>query len=282
MRLSTLRLLRGVRRCGTALEIASRPSVSPSPRFPVSLSPCLPVLVACLVLSAGCQQQMAQQPSYRPLEPSQFFADGMASRPIPAGTVARGSLQAQVAAGDREWPDLGAAAGATVGLGITGVLTAPFAVEAVLRQKALAGYAVDFPFPLSAEVLHRGQERFNIYCAVCHGVTGQGDGKIVQRGFTRPPSLITDLSRGLKFRGFQVPLREAPAGYYYEVISKGMGAMPDYASQVRQRDRWAIIAYIRALQLSQHARLADLPEEVRRAAESALEEPHERDRERRR
>lgn len=223
---------------------------------------------------------MAQQPSYRPLEPSHFFPDGMASRPLPAGTVARGSLQPQAAAGDKERPDLGAAAGATVGLGVTGVLTVPLAVESVLRQGTLAAYAADFPFPLSEEVLHRGQERFTIYCAVCHGATGQGDGKIVQRGFTRPPSLLTDLSRGLKYRGFRVSLRDVPVGYYHQVISKGMGAMPDYASQVPESDRWAIIAYIRALQLSQHVRLADLPEEVRRAAQIALEASHERDRER--
>ena len=120
--------------------------------------------------------------------------------------------------------------------------------------------------------MERGQERFTIFCAVCHDPIGNGNGKIVQRGYTRPPSYVTDYSRGFERRGIKVKLRDVPVGYYFEVVSKGYGAMPDYAAQIPPRDRWAIIAYIRALQLSQHARLEGLPEAERQAARKALEE----------
>ena len=92
----------------------------------------------------------------------------------------------------------------------------------------------------------------------------------MERGYLKPPSLHTDLSRGFQRRGQKVPLRDAPVGYYFEVITQGYGAMPSYASQVAPEDRWKIIAYVRALQLSQGARLADLPEGQREAARKAL------------
>jgi mono/diheme cytochrome c family protein len=104
------------------------------------------------------------------------------------------------------------------------------------------------PFSVSQEVLARGQERFNIYCSPCHSRLGDGNGMIAQRGFRPPPSFHTDR------------LRKAPLGYFYGVITNGFGAMPEYASQVPPRDRWDIVAYIRALQLSQNATTADVPE----------------------
>ena len=107
--------------------------------------------------------------------------------------------------------------------------------------------ATVFPFRVDRTVMARGRERFDIYCSPCHGRTGAGDGMVVRRGYRRPPSLHDDR------------LREAPIGHFFDVISNGFGAMPDYASQVRAADRWAIIAYIRALQLSEHATLADVP-----------------------
>jgi len=97
----------------------------------------------------------------------------------------------------------------------------------------------------------RGRERFDIYCSPCHGRTGQGDGMVVQRGYRRPPSFHQDR------------LRSAPVGHFFDVITNGFGAMPDYASQVRVEDRWAIIAYLRALQLSEHATVADVPQTER-------------------
>jgi mono/diheme cytochrome c family protein len=142
----------------------------------------------------------------------------------------------------------------------------------MIREQTVAGYVREFPYPVTRAVLERGQERYTIFCAVCHGATGRGDGKIVERGYTPPPSFITDYSRGLRYRGVRVLLRDVPPGYYFEVISKGFGAMPDYSSEVPPYDRWAIIAYIRALQLSQHARLTDLPERVRQDVESQLED----------
>src|SRR5262249_27554066 len=136
---------------------------------------------------------------------------------------------------------------------------------------AAGSYTESFPVPLTEAVLRRGRERYTIFCAVCHDPTGNGHGKIVERGYTHPPSYVTDLSRGLKHRRQKVLLRDAPVGYLFEVVTKGYGAMPSYAAQVPVEDRWAILAYVRALQLSQYAKLADLPEGERRTAREQLE-----------
>lgn len=181
-------------------------------------------VVLLLALSAAaCRQDMHDQPKYRGLRPSSFFADGLAARPVIAGTVPRGRLD--------EDPLL-----------YTG-------------KEGDAAAAV-FPFPVDQQVMERGQERFNIFCAPCHGRTGMGDGMVVQRGYRRPPPL--DDQR----------LREAPVGHFFDVITHGFGAMPDYAAQIRPADRWAITAYVRALQLSAHATLADVPPAARPALES--------------
>jgi mono/diheme cytochrome c family protein len=104
-----------------------------------------------------------------------------------------------------------------------------------------------FPMRVDAAVMARGQERYNIYCSPCHSRTGQGDGMVVLRGYRRPPSMHQDR------------LRNAPVGHFFDVMTNGFGAMPDYAAQITAEDRWAIIAYIRALQLSEHATIADVP-----------------------
>lgn len=109
-----------------------------------------------------------------------------------------------------------------------------------------------FPFPVTRDVLERGRERFNIYCSPCHGQLGNGQGMIVQRGFRPPPSLHLDR------------LRKAPAGHFFDVMTNGFGVMPSYASRVSPRDRWAIAAYIRALQLSQGASVNEVPEDQRK------------------
>ena len=111
--------------------------------------------------------------------------------------------------------------------------------------------ATVFPAPVTAATMARGRERFNIYCSPCHGRTGQGDGMIVLRGYRRPPSFLQDRLIG------------APVGHFFDVITNGFGAMPDYSAQIRAEDRWAIIAYVRALQLSGHATLADVPSSER-------------------
>jgi mono/diheme cytochrome c family protein len=102
-----------------------------------------------------------------------------------------------------------------------------------------------FPMRVDAAVMTRGQQRFNIHCTPCHGRTGRGDGMVVLRGYRRPPSMHQDR------------LRNAPVGHFFDVMTNGFGAMPDYAAQIKAEDRWAIVAYIRALQLSQHATRAD-------------------------
>ena len=157
---------------------------------------------------------MHDQPKYIPLRESTFFNDERSARPLVEGTVARGHLRDD---------------------------------ELLYTGKERGEDATVFPFHVDAAVMARGQERFNIYCAPCHGRTGQGDGMIVRRGYRRPPSLHQDR------------LRNAPAGHFFDVVTNGFGAMPDYAAQVRAEDRWAIIAYVRALQLSEHATLAEVP-----------------------
>jgi mono/diheme cytochrome c family protein len=198
---------------------------------------------ACLPL-LGCQQKMAKQPKYLPLEGSRFFADGRSARPPVAGTVARGQLQ--------DDPPF-----------FQGLVTAnpdsPSAIAAAATETK-PNYVDTFPFPVNRDVLERGKERFTIYCAVCHGTLGYGDGIIVQRGFTPPPSYHIDR------------LRAVPVGYLFRVVSQGLGSMSDYAEQISPPDRWAIIAYVRALQLSQHAPLQEQPQPEQAAALTALEQ----------
>ena len=121
--------------------------------------------------------------------------------------------------------------------------------------------ATDLPVPLTRELLRRGQERYGIFCAPCHDATGAGRGMVVRRGYRPPPSLHVER------------LRDAPVGHLYDVMTRGLGAMPDYAQQVPPADRWAIAAYVRALQLSRQAALADVP-----AAERAKLETGDRPR----
>lgn len=170
-----------------------------------------------LFLFGACRQDMADQPSYRPLQPSDFFADGQASRPLIQGTVARGQLRDDVH---------------------------------LYTGKKDGQLVTTFPFVVDKEVVKRGQERFNIYCAPCHGQTGAGNGMIVQRGFKKAASY------------YDKETREKSVGHYFDVITNGLGAMAGYSAQVNVRDRWAIIAYIRALQESQSGNTNPLPIET--------------------
>lgn len=171
-------------------------------------------VLAVAVALAGCRQDMHDAPSYDPLQATTFFANGAASRMLVANTVARGLL--------REDTHLN-------------------------EGKVNGQLATTFPMPVTAEVMARGQERFNVFCSPCHGRTGSGNGMVVQRGFRAPPSYHEDR------------LRNAPVGYYFDVMTNGFGAMQDYSAQVPVADRWAIAAYIRALQLSQRATVDDVP-----------------------
>jgi hypothetical protein len=172
-----------------------------------------------ILLLAGCQQEMADQPRYDPLAKSDFFGDGRSARPAVEGTVARGMLNAD---------------------------------EQFYTGKVGGKPANAIPFAVTWEVLARGRERYDIFCSPCHDRVGTGQGMIVRRGFRAPPSLHIDR------------LRQAAPGHFFDVATQGFGAMPDYAEQIPPGDRWAIVAYVRALQLSQRASLAELPEEERR------------------
>jgi hypothetical protein len=182
--------------------------------------PCFPLLLAVfatgVALLSGCDrlvQDMATQPKYRPLSPSNFFRDGRSERPLLENTVARGSL-----AND----------------------------EFIVPKDSNA-----FPLKVDQALLERGQERFTAFCTPCHGLQGDGNGMVALRGMKHPPSYHIDR------------LREAPNGYFYDVITNGFGQMYSYGAQVPPRDRWAIVAYVRALQLSRYAHASELPAELR-------------------
>ncbi|RMD85940.1 MAG: cytochrome c [Candidatus Dadabacteria bacterium] len=128
--------------------------------------------------------------------------------------------------------------------------------DLLYRGKIGGKFADRFPFPVTREVLERGRERYDIYCSPCHDRTGSGTGMIVRRGYLQPPSFHIERLRK------QVP------GYFFNAITNGFGKMPSYAMQIPVRDRWAIVAYVRALQLSQHATLADVPPAERVALEA--------------
>ena len=185
------------------------------------------LLTTCVLLAAGCRQDMQDQPRFKPLRSNPMFDDGGSARPLVEGTVPRAPASFRPS-----W------------------LAAPAKPTPVLEVND-PSKVTEFPFPVTANVLDRGQERFNIYCAVCHGRVGDGRGMVVQRGFRQPPSYHIDR------------LRAAPIGHFYDVVTNGFGAMPSYGEQVTPQDRWAIIAYIRALQLSQHAPVSDVPLEKR-------------------
>jgi mono/diheme cytochrome c family protein len=174
----------------------------------------LSIAALSVVAVAGCRQDMHNQPKYRPLRGTAFFADGSSSRPIPEGTVARGTLQED---------------------------------SAFFTGKVGNAAVRELPFKVDEALVSRGQERYNIFCTPCHDGTGSGRGMVVQRGFKQPPSFHDER------------LRNAEAGYFFDVMTNGFGAMPDYRMQLAARDRWAVVAYIRALQLSQHAATSDIP-----------------------
>jgi mono/diheme cytochrome c family protein len=175
------------------------------------------VLIAAL-LTAGCRQDMHDTPRYDPLEKSDFFADGRSQRPPVPNTVPRGFLRED---------------------------------DHLYRGRVNGQLAAEFPIPVTAELMLRGQERYNVFCAPCHGRTGVGDGMVVRRGYRAPSTFHVER------------LRQAPPGYLFDVMTNGFGAMPDYAAQIPVRDRWAIAAYLKALQLSQQASVNDVPAERR-------------------
>jgi mono/diheme cytochrome c family protein len=173
----------------------------------------LPLLTILTI--AGCKRNdMRDQPRADTYQDSDFFPDGKSARPLVAGTVPR----------------------------FTPVGVRASSVASARTTTAPSG----FPMPVTRQILARGRERYSIYCSVCHGDLGDGNGMIVQRGFTRPPTF------------HQPRLRDVAPSHFYDVITNGYGAMYSYNDRVEPDDRWAITAYIRALQLSQHAPTAAL------------------------
>lgn len=223
------------------------------------------MMAAACLLTAACQQQMAVQPSTRPDEGSTFFADGRGNRPLVEGTVARGHLRADLHlyTGRKSGaPPQGVRAAGVLGLGQDPITLAMGAAAA--RQERYEDYVDEFPFPITRKVMQHGQDRFMIFCVVCHDPLGTGRGKIVERGYTQPPSFHIER------------LRRAPVGHFYDVITNGYGSMPEYKQQVPPRDRWAIVAYIRALQLSQHYPAGELAADMRQAWDKQKEDDRTR------
>lgn len=176
------------------------------------------LLLLLAVAAPGCRNGMRDGAKLKPLEKTEFFPDGRSQRPLVDGTVPRG-------------------------------LAAVTDEQEYLRTGKVRGQLGNtMPFPLTEEVLKRGQERFEIFCTPCHDRLGTGQGMIVQRGFARPPSYHIDR------------LRQAPLGHFVDVMTHGFGAMYSYAYRVPPRDRWAIASYIRVLQLSQGTTVANVPE----------------------
>jgi len=173
----------------------------------------LVVFVSFLGASA-CRQDMQDQPKYKPLAESKFYANGRSARPIPAGTVARDELNDD---------------------------------DSFHTGEANGVFLDTIPMAVNLQVLQRGRDRYNIYCMPCHGQLGYGDGMVARRGLRAPANFNSDR------------LRRLPPGYVFRVITNGFGAMPDYRDQIPVRDRWTIIAYLRALQLSRNATIADVP-----------------------
>jgi mono/diheme cytochrome c family protein len=179
----------------------------------------------CALTLCGCdelvRQDMANQPKNRPESPSGFFADGRSVRPLIENTVARGSIEDDVYNVPKDFAGF------------------PPAVK------------------VDEKLLHRGEDRYKIFCTPCHGLQGNGEGMITMRGMKHPPSYHIDR------------MRQAPNGYFYDVITNGFGAMYGYSERISPADRWAIVSYVRALQLSRNIKAADLPPDLRRQLNEA-------------
>jgi mono/diheme cytochrome c family protein len=218
---------------GDAETIVRSPRISASPsRRVFRRSACLLLSASCLLLFGACRSDMQDQPKMKPFRSTTFYKDGLSSRPPVEGTVPRGFLNA-----DTEY-FTGKKAGRPSGATTSG--PQPGTTSATATGAAAFPDDVEiFPIAVTGELVKRGKERYEIFCSACHGFTGKGDGMIVRRGFRRAASFHDER------------LRAAPVGHFFDAITNGWGAMPSYAPQIPVKDRWAIIAYVRALQISQ-------------------------------
>ncbi len=205
------------------------------------------ILLIGLLVAPGCRRDMQDQPKMKPFRATTFFGDSLSGRPLVENTIPRGYLRSDTAlfTGKKTKSPGGVPTPSQTPSGAQPTATAPTGAG-----QTAAIYPDDvetFPFPITEETVKRGRERYDIFCSVCHGLTGFGDGMVVRRGFRRAASFHDDR------------LRQAPVGHFFDAITNGWGAMPSYAPQIPAQDRWAIIAYIRALQLSQQNPKAQAP-----------------------
>ena len=199
-----------------------------------------PIFLLLVLGATGCRRDMQDQPRIKPLRGSSFFANGLASRPPITGTIPRGYLRddkPEFYTGKKSRPGGPTASATPAQQQIAG--GAQQQQVAGAQQNSFPDDVEEIPIPVTKEIVQRGQERYNIFCSACHGMTGNGDGMIVRRGFRRAASFNDDR------------LRQAPVGHFFDAMTNGWGAMPAYAPQIPVQDRWAIVAYIRALQISQ-------------------------------
>ena len=176
------------------------------------------IITPFLFVLTACRNDMHDQPRYKPLAASEFFADHRSARPAIEDTVARGHLR----------------------------------IDEARYTGKIDGNNIDqFPIPIAKADIERGQSRFNVYCTPCHGHIGDGNGMVVLRGYRQAATFYDE------------KLRKAPVGHFFDVITNGFGAMPSYASRIASDDRWRVIAYIRALQLSESAKISDVPADQR-------------------
>ena len=233
---------------------------------------CLLLTAFCL-LSFGCRIDMQDQPRYEAYEPGdkKYFADGTSARAPVEGTVPR---QKGGEYRDREDYMLTGKGGAGQSVSQSASTMMPGGANSLgnsaggvpgATQAAATGGPDIFPLTIDETALKRGQERYNIYCGICHGATGEGDGMIVRRGYRKPPSYFED----------RLQENVTPAAHFFDVISNGWGAMPSYAERIPAEDRWKIIAYIRALQLSRGLKMEDLTEQERGKVQSDAQKPGE-------
>ena len=226
-----------------------------SPRVPVPQQPpsagatllrVLFLLIALLV-APGCRRDMQDQPKMKAFRSTTFFGDGLSARPLVENTIPRGYLRADTAlfTGKKIKSPASLPTPSQTPSGPQPTVAAP--PGASQTASIYPDDVETFPFPITEDTVRRGRERYDIFCSVCHGLTGFGDGMIVRRGFRRAASFHDDR------------LRQAPVGHFFDAITNGWGAMPSYAPQIPAQDRWAIIAYIRALQLSQQNPKAQTP-----------------------
>jgi mono/diheme cytochrome c family protein len=225
----------------TSRHLIHLPAKCRSRRWMICCAMCL-----ALGLAAGCVQKMDDQPIIEPLEANEFFSDGQGSREWIAGTVARGDEPNEIQSSSEHFT--------------TGMVDNE--VASTLPAELTENFTLE-------HILQRGRQRYAIFCSHCHDLQGTGQGVVPQRGFPEPPTYHSNR------------LREASLGHFYRVISHGRGQMPAHGGQIPPSDRWAIAAYVRALQVSQHVDASRLePAEVERlqspSQSTAIEEVPDR------